>query len=436
MSNAVCTVGGTSINQADILAFMKLTGAYHTAKRTVFLNEVIRDHAEHAGINVDNDTLNMYSNVRRLELGLGKSDDMKRYLENIGITLEVWEDTLENELYRIFMRNQLGSSFVIADAWRLVRGIPEVRNHIADSIINFAKEKGINIPDDHLQETSDSVRRVMGLHSLEEFKSILFSLKMNEDDWEKYLHSNVVIDHIEDSEIKALLENEVKRALISYPIIQNIVNDMVFGQMLHAKAKAKKIEISDEEVQNYIDSFRRAMKMHSVKAFNIWLEASGFTLNEFIYIAETELIRRKFQEIGSELFEHGKLIDHIKASKEFTTALHSIKMFTALSNEASKRGLSVTDEEVQNESDMLRRAYGMHGAEDFNAFLNSHELTADEWEWFCTKASTLRKLYAQETTIDKVEELLKLDETLNTYVKDKTFEVFANITLTMQDVKM
>jgi hypothetical protein len=436
MSNAVCTVGGNAINQSDILAFMKITGSYNSAKKAVFLNEVIRDHAEHAGINVDNDTLNMYSDVRRMELGLSKADDMKRYLDNIGISLEVWEDTLENELYRIYLRNSLGSSIVVADAWQLIRGIPEIRNHIADAIVDFAKGKGIEIGEDQLQKSSDSVRRIMGMHSLEEFKSILFSLRMNEDDWEKYLHSNVVIDYIEESEIKALLENEVKSALLQYPVIQNIVNDMVFGQILHAKGKAKKIEIKDEDVQNYIDYFRRAMKMHNVKTFNIWLEASGLTLDQFIYIAETELIRKNFQELGEELFEHGKLIDHIKASKEFTSALHSIKMFTALSNEATSRSIKVTDDEVQGESDMLRRAYGMHSADDFKAFLESHELTDGEWEWFCSRATTLRKLYAQETTIKKVEELLNLDDDLNTMVKDRTFEVFAKITMTMQDIKM
>jgi ribosomal protein L22 len=422
MSNPICTINKTPVMTEDVVNFMKVTGDYHHARRRVVMNEVIRDHAKDHNIHIDDDALQVYSDLRRMQLGLHNAKEMETYLNNLGVTLDDWEEVLENELYRQTIKNQYGENIFLFDAWRLIKGIPEVRKHMARAICQKAGEKGIDVNEEELQETSDIFRRLMGMHNAEEFKAILDSLKMDEEDWEKNVHANISVNKLEAGEVEEIIDNEVKNALQNYPVIGNMISDLVFGSIVHAKAKNKNISVSQEELQEFADNFRRTMNLHSTKAFNIWLSATGLTFEEFEFMLETELLKRKFAEEGVELIDHTK-IDHLmKISEQFTFALNKYKNFLGMKQIAEKEGLTVSDEDVNEESNAIRRRKGMYGKDMFQQYLDSHEIGIDEWENYCEMAAYVQKLYDKETTIDKIDNHLKEDENFAHYMKNLTFD--------------
>lgn len=431
MDNQICTVNDMPVNVNDVLNYMKITGSYHDGRRAVVMNEIIKDHAIHDGLSVDDEALQVYSDLRRLQLGLHNSDEMKKYLEILGVTLDEWEVVLEDELYRQLAKKHLGNNVFLLDAWRLIKGIPEVRNHMAHAISNKAHEKGVELTEDELQEASDSFRRLMGMHDSEEFKAILNSLKMDHDDWEKNVHAHIATLKMDKNDVEAIINEEVRNALSKYPIINNMISDFIFGSIIHAKAKKNKIQISDEEIQSFVDDFRRMMKLHSVKSFNIWLAATGLSLEEFEFVVETELIKRKFAKDGIEIIDHTKIDHYLKVSEFFTFALNKFKTYVGLKKVAKDTGITISDDDVNEESDVLRRAKGMHNKDVFQQYLDSHEVTLEDWEQYCEMSAYIRKLYAKETTTEKIDAHLKEDKRYANMVKDITFDRY--IWKTQQD---
>lgn len=435
MSNQLCSVNSMPVTVNDVVNYMKITGSYHNARRAVVMNEVIRDHASHSGLKIEDDTLQVYSDLRRMQLDLHNSSEMKNYLEQLGVSIDEWEEVLENELYREMIKNKFGNQIFVLDAWRLIKGIPAVRNHMAHAIVSKAGEHGIDVSEDELQDASDTFRRLMGMHNSDEFKAILQSLRMTEEDWEKNVHANVSINKMDTQDVEKIINNEIKNALMEFPFLHNMISDMVFGSIIHAKAKSKDVKVSEDEVQEFFDNFRRAMKLHTAKSFNTWLAASGLSFDEFEYMIETELLKRKFAEKGIELIDHTKIDHYMKVSESFTFAFNKVKTFFGLKKIAMDKGVTVSDGDVVEESDMLRRSKGMHGKDAFKEYLDSHELTVEDWENYCEIAAYIRKLYDQETTIDKIEQHLEDDRQFLNIVKDFAFDRYIGKTASGFNIK-
>ena len=425
MDKTLCDIAGTKITAKDVLAFMKMNGSYHNARRTVVMNEVIRDHAVHGGLQISDETLQAYSDLRRLELGLHNANETNDFFEALGITLEEWEETLENELFREKARAAIGNSVVMADAWKLVKGIPEVRNHITDEIINKAKTKGIAADDKILQETSDDIRRIMGMHSLEEFQTFLAAVRMNEDDWEKHVHSGIVLNQLQDENLEEFFRNEIANALQKYPVLNSLISDMLFGQIIHAKAKKNNIDIEENEIQEFVDNFRRIMKLHSVATFETWLNSTGFSMDEFEYMVVTELLKRKFAKDGIELFNDEKIVKAVLASKEFAAALNDMVTYAKLFNAAGTEGIKATEKEINDFSDNLRRMNGLHNAAETGAWLDAHAICEDTWADMCEKGATINKFYEAKTGADDIMKFLNENEAFMSMVKEAAFKNYA-----------
>jgi len=428
MSQKIFSVNGISVSSTDVLTYMKLNGSYNEAKRNVVMNEVIRDHAEHSGLKIESDTLQVYSDLVRMQIGLHNSAETSQYLNNLDITLEDWEAELENELYRELLRKNYGTEIFLLDAWRLIEGIPEVRKHLAQAIKDSTLNQGVEVSDAELQEASDSYRRLMGMHGTDEFTIVLEALKMTHQDWENHVHANVGIMKLGMNNFKDLVEAEVKSALQKYPIINNLISDMLFGSIIHSKAKKNNITLSESEVQEFFDDFRRTIKLHSAKSFSLWLAASGLSLDEFTYVIETELLKRKFGEQGIDLFNPAQIDKYLLASTFFSNALNQVKVLTYLYDRAKSEGILVSDGEINTESEYLRRVKSLHSSSDFNNYLETSGISLEQWETLCEKAANIRKLYDRETTESKISNYIASDANFNTYVKNATFGHYVNQT--------
>ncbi|MFW5701575.1 MAG: hypothetical protein ACOCX7_01365, partial [Bacteroidota bacterium] len=279
-------------------------------------------------------------------------------------------------------------------------------------------------------------RRLMGMHSADEFRAILGSLRMDEDDWEKNVHANVSLGKMEAGEVDEIIRGEVKTALGKYPVLNNMITDMIFGSIIHAKAKKHDIKISDDELQQFSDNFRRTMKLHSAKSFSVWLQATGLTGEEFEFLMETELLKRKFADKDIKLFDPEKIDHYIKASEHFTHSFNKFKQMAGLKKIAEQDGISLTDKDLEEESNTIRRLKGMHKKDDFSRWLETHHLGMDEWEKYCEYAAYIQKLYDKETTIDKIDSHLKAGDNYATAIKNITFDRYANQMLGQLEVKL
>lgn len=434
MSQSVLKVGNTAVTVDNIFTFMKINGNYENAQRYVIMNEVIKDHAKHADVHVDDDTLQAFSDLRRLELGLTKSEDMQHYLNNLGISLEDWEDSIESELYRHILRRQYGNSLYVTDVWRFLKGIPEVRQHVTQSIINYSKEKGIAIDDNELQEHSDALRRALGLFDASEFNSLLSSLNMSEEEWESFIHAKTASQKSDDLYSSGAFSEIVKDALAKYPVVNTLVSDLVFGKIMHAKAKKNDISVSDDELQEYTDNIRRSLGLHSVNAFTAWLSATGMDQLEFEYLAETEILKAKFAASDIKLFDRSKVLSGIKASHFFSNALNGIKNLTALENYANENGITVSENDLNQESDDIRRALGLHNSEEFKNYMAVKDITENQWEWFVERNTVARKLYSQQVTDEAILNYLNTNEAAKAEISNRTFGNWVNSVLSNQAI--
>lgn len=426
MSNNSITVQGSNVAVNDVLTFMKITSSYHNAQRFVVMNEVIRDHAKHEDLHIDDNVLQTYSDLKRLEFGLHSNSDINSYLEGLGVSVDDWEYALENELYRQDLRNRFGANLFLVDAWRLVQAIPEVRNALTQTYLNKAKEHGVEVNENDLQEASDNFRRVVGLHDAEEFAKVLEGLRMDEDDWSNYVEANISLRKMIDEDKDHNFTNEVKSILAKYPIVESLLSDYVYGKIIHAKAKKEKITVSDAELQEFIDNFRRALKFHNVNTFNVWLSATGLALEEFEYLAETEIIKKKMAEKKVELFDTESIQKSIKISKFFYDAAQKVRVLNLAHEHADKEGIKVNDDDLNHESEVLRRVFNLHNSDEFKAYLENHEIDVDQWEWYCEKSATLRKLFEAKVNNDLIQEYLGKDQELRRVVENRVFNDYLN----------
>ena len=424
MSRSILNVNGQSVTKSDVLSYLKISGEYQNVRKNVIMNEVLRDYAAQSGIKVSSESLQVYSDLKRIGLGLHSSSDMNNYLNNLGISQEDWEEACETELYREVIKAKYGSTIALFDAWRMIQGLPEIRKNIETAIMNASAKDGLNPSSDELQSASDTYRRIMGLHSAEEFKTILDGLNMTTQDWENHVHSNIAIEKFGLGNFKSLIESEIKSALLKYPVISNLLSDFVFAAIIHTKAQQEGITVSENEVQEYSDNFRRTLGLHNSNVFNIWLSATGFTADEYSHLIETELIKRKFANSGIDLVDNAKIDRLILASASFGRALHQVKVMNAVYSLASQSDFSAGIDDVNNESNYFRRAKGLHSSQDFTNYLDNSMTTLDEWEEFCTKSATIRKLYNRETTNDKILSHLDKNVSLSALVKNNLFSSY------------
>lgn len=99
MSDVVLVkVNGIDVKTSDILVRLKANGEYRKALTSQIQFSSIKDFAAKNSIEVSDGELQAQVTVKRKELQLFTIDDTNKYLSNLGISIDQWAETLEEEL--------------------------------------------------------------------------------------------------------------------------------------------------------------------------------------------------------------------------------------------------------------------------------------------------------------------------------------------------
>jgi len=114
-------------------------------------------------------------------------------------------------------------------------------------------------------------------------------------------------------------------------------------------------------------------------------------------------------KINDEAITAEQFIGILKMSNEFPLLAEKIIRDKITVQEAKKKGLSVSTEEVQQEADDFRRVAALHRAKDTQEWMDTRGLTLDEFETFVTERIYKKKMVETITSDQAIEEYFKLN---------------------------
>lgn len=424
MSSSFFKIQNSEIDTKEVLNYMKITGQYHTAHTHSVMNSILKDVAKKEGVVISDSLLQQYSDFRRMELGLLKAEQMQQFLNVLGVTLDEWEESLENELYRIELRNKYGGSIYIGDAWNILKTIPEIRNNVNDIVIEKGKVNNLDVNESELQAESDIIRRVLKLHKADDFTVYLKSLDMSADDWEKNVSANILSRKLKEKFIAPITSVEIAGILNRYPIIKDLIGKLIFSNIIRAKAEELNLSVTDQELEEYVENFRRALVLHKSDHFVIWLNAAGMTLDDFESISETAILSKKVFSKVDKITYGGDIDKAVVTTHQFSDALLEVTMQKIVISKAKELKISVTDKELQSYSDSLRRVYGYYKADVFQNHLDFYKLSIDDWESFVEVNYIINKIKESLTTDKKIMTFLEENEDYMNNVKNEIFNKY------------
>jgi len=114
-----------------------------------------------------------------------------------------------------------------------------------------------------------------------------------------------------------------------------------------------------------------------------------------------------------------KIDDEVISTEDFVKLLRFTGVFDGLLEDvmkdkltvhaAKQAGITITDEEVQERADMLRRAKGLHRAVDMNRYLDATRITLDDFEQYITEMLYHEKMLEQVGKDEAVDEYFNLN---------------------------
>lgn len=93
-------VNDKPVTNSQILIRLKAKGEYKKALSEQMLFLAVKDYAEKNNVSVSDEELQEYADVKRKELGLFSIADTQKYFSNLGINIDQWSDSLEEELLK------------------------------------------------------------------------------------------------------------------------------------------------------------------------------------------------------------------------------------------------------------------------------------------------------------------------------------------------
>lgn len=113
--------------------------------------------------------------------------------------------------------------------------------------------------------------------------------------------------------------------------------------------------------------------------------------------------------IDEEVVNTDEFVRILKLAGRFDSLIEDIIKDKLAVHAAKKQGISVGTEELQERADELRRAKGLHRAKEMNAFLDSTNITLDQFEQFVSEALYKEKLMEALCSDAAVEEFYNLN---------------------------
>ncbi|MDY6950515.1 MAG: peptidylprolyl isomerase [Thermodesulfobacteriota bacterium] len=114
-------------------------------------------------------------------------------------------------------------------------------------------------------------------------------------------------------------------------------------------------------------------------------------------------------KINDEVVSAEQFINILKMSNEFPLLAEKIIRDKITVQEAKKKGINVSTEEVQQEADDFRRVAALHRAKDTQEWMDKRGLTLDEFETFVTERIYKKKMVDAVTSEEAIEEYFKLN---------------------------
>lgn len=403
-------------------AFMKLSGMYREQYSYVVLGGIIKHNAKEFGINITDEKLQEFSNQARRVLGLHKKQDFDSFLEKANANYETWENVCENELCRMALRaNNVNAVNYIDNAWPIIKSIPEVKEALFDMVIFKGKNFGIELSEQTIQDASDDLRRVLGLHKKADFDNYIFAVGINYDGWEKMVKSELIYKKLVEKDVLPINFDDLVLNKNVSDLINSVISEIIFGHFVESQSEKLGITVNDEEIQAYLNDFRRVHKLHNSKIFTTWLAVNDMTLDDFEVIADMKIRMVKFNAISDNTLNSKEIAKEVSLTIGFLEKAKTI----ALECEAIEKNeiAKPTEEELQVESDSLRRVFKLHNSQSFNDYLQRNDLNLDNWQDFIEHRIMLKKLRDKIAGDEAIISYLEKNKVLRKTIKD---EILAN----------
>jgi len=97
------------VKVSDMIDYMKMTGAYQPMMRDVIIRKIACEAAAHEGLKVTDSELQRGADAFRHLNKLHKKDDMHKWLEHRGITVDAFEQYIETNILMNKLKDTLVS---------------------------------------------------------------------------------------------------------------------------------------------------------------------------------------------------------------------------------------------------------------------------------------------------------------------------------------
>lgn len=418
-AKSLLKVGETPIHTDDVLKYMKVDGSFVSARTNVLMNDVICAKAEELGLSATDEDLQVEADSRRRALGLHSKAAFEHYLTMLGITVDEWLASLEESVLRNKFRSAMGNEIFMGDASDRLKYHRGYRRMLGGAIRVRAEAHGISVTDDEVQKEADLRRRGLGLHKAADLELLLTVLKASLDEWEYELETDVLVRKLGEKNIQPLLQAEIAIALRATRALDELLMVKIMGELVRVEAKKKGIRITEEEMQAGSDQLRRALGLHTKKAFDLRLQALEFTIDDWADEVETKLLQKKLTAKDTPLIDEDRILKRIKAGFDFHKAVAGAIERALIRAKAAAKGISVSDADLQTESDSYRRALGLHSSKELKAHFAAWDIDVDTWEIFLEDRCLMRALRAQVVTDDDITKAL--DKDMRRITRDNLF---------------
>ena len=114
-------------------------------------------------------------------------------------------------------------------------------------------------------------------------------------------------------------------------------------------------------------------------------------------------------KIDDEVIDSDAFVKLLRLTGRFNSLLEDLVKEKLTSHAAVRRKMTLTDEEVQERADNLRRVRGLHRAADMNRYLDELGITLEEFEQFIIEVLQYEKMMSEVCNDAAVEEYFRLN---------------------------
>jgi parvulin-like peptidyl-prolyl isomerase len=114
-------------------------------------------------------------------------------------------------------------------------------------------------------------------------------------------------------------------------------------------------------------------------------------------------------KIDGEAIDLAEFVRILKLTGKFDPLLDQIVRDRLVARAARNAGIQASDAEIQQFATEFRRARGLHRAADTDRFLNSQQISVEEFETFITDAVYQEKMLQQVSSKEAVQEYFRLN---------------------------